>query len=95
MTLKTVKTRQMLNTAMDGLSVLIEHESNALDNLRKSLSERWTVAGKARGIGELLRDQIDLVPDTQSRLMRDQQLRSELLRGFRRDLKQSLLSSRA
>lgn len=84
----------MLNTAMDGLSVLIEHESNALENLRKSFGERWIVAGKARGIGELLRDQIDLVPDTQSRLWRDQQLRSELLRGFRRDLKQSILSPR-
>lgn len=79
----------MLNIAMDGLSVLVEHESNALDDLRASLRERWVVATKARGIGELLRHQIDLLPDTRARLRRDHTVRSQLLKGWTRDIRSS------
>lgn len=94
MTLNTVKTRQMLHIAMDGLSVLVEHESTALENLHSSLRERWVVATKARSLGELLRHQLDLLPDTQARLRRDHTVRSQLLKGWTRDLRTSLKRKR-
>lgn len=86
MTLKHIKASQMLDTAMDGFSVLVEHESNALDNQLAGLRERITVARRARSLGELLRNQIDLLPDTQARFKHDHDLRGELLKGLRRDL---------
>lgn len=90
MTFKKIKVNQMLNTAMDGFSVLVEHESNALDNFVASLRERVVVARKARNVGELLRHQIDLLPDTQARLRRDHTMRRQLLSGFSRDIRGSL-----
>ena len=92
MTLKPKKTQQMLNIAMDGLSVLVEHENNALEDLRCSLRERWVIATKARGIGELLRHQIDLLPDTQARLRRNHKVRRQLLAGWTRDVRSSFKS---
>jgi len=76
----------MFNTAMDGFSVLVEHESNALDNQLEGLRERLRVARRARTLGELLRNQLDLLPDTRARLARDHALRGSLLVGLRRDL---------
>lgn len=90
MTLKHIKASHMLNTAMDGISVLIEHESNALDNQLDGLRERLLIAQKARSLGELLRNQIDLLPDTQARLLNDHAVRNELLKGFGRDLRSSI-----
>lgn len=89
MTYKTIKTSQMLNTARDGFSVLVEHESNALDDLVASLRERLVVARKARNLGEFLRNQLDLLPDTQARLRRDHSVRSHLIRGLGRDIRGS------
>ena len=90
MTIKHIKASQMFNTAVDGFSVLVEHENNALDNLVDSLRERLVIAKKARSLGELLRDQIDLLPDTQARLRNDHGVRSELLKGLTRDLRSSI-----
>jgi len=80
----------MFNTAVDGLSVLVEHENNALSNLRTGLAVRIAVARRARSLGELLRDQVDLLPDTHARIRRDHQLRGELLKGLSRDLRRSI-----
>lgn len=90
MTISHIKASHMLNTAMDGFSVLVEHETNALENLVSSLRERVVVARKARTVGELLRNQIDLLPDTGARLRRDHSMRRQLLAGFGRDLRGSL-----
>ncbi len=90
MIFKHIKANHMLNTAVDGFSVLVEHESTALDNQISGLRERLVIARKARSVGELLRDQLDLVPDTQARLRRDHTVRSQLLEGFTRDLRGSL-----
>ncbi|MDO9453548.1 MAG: hypothetical protein Q7J29_11905 [Stagnimonas sp.] len=95
MTLRHTKANHMLNTAMDGFSVLVEHETNALDNLVASLRERLSVARKARNVGELLRNQLDLLPDTQARLLRDHAVRGQLLKGFGRDIRGSLKLKRA
>lgn len=90
MRFKKIRASQMLNTAVDGFSVLVEHETSALDNLRAGVQMRIVVAKKARSLGELLRNQLDLVPDTQARLRHDHSVRSELLKGFRRDLLSSI-----
>ena len=90
MTFKHIKAGHMLNTAVDGFSVLVEHETTALDNLLASLRERLLVARRARNVGELLRNQIDLLPDTQARLRRDHAVRGQLLKGFSRDMRGSM-----
>lgn len=95
MTLKHIKATHMLNTAMDGFSVLVEHESNAFDDLVASLRERVSVARNARNMGELLRNQLDLLPDTHARLLRDHAVRGQLLKGFGRDIRGSLKLKRA
>ncbi len=95
MTFKKIKVDQMLNTAKDGLAVLVEHESTAFDNLVASLRERVSVARKARNVGELLRNQLDLLPDTHARLVRDHAVRGQLLKGFGRDIRGSLKLKRA
>ncbi len=95
MRFKQIKASQMLNTAMDGFSVLVEHESSALGNLRAGLRERLLVAKQARSVGELLRNQVDLLAETQAHLRRDHGLRSALLKGFSRDLCHSVGLHRA
>lgn len=86
MRLTSTTASQVLSTAMDGFSVLVEHESNALDNQLDGLRERLVVARRARSLGELLRNQLDLLPDTQARLKRDHAVREALIEGLRRDL---------
>lgn len=95
MTFRQIKSNPMLHTAFDGFQVLVEHENNALDNQLAGLRERLRIARRARSLGELLRDQIDLLPDTQARLRRDHGLRRALLSGFRKDLSRSLGRQRA
>lgn len=68
---------------VDGLAQLARHESSALMAHLAALGERWAVARKARSTGELLRDQLDLLPSTAARLKRDQTTRRELLRELR------------
>ncbi len=95
MTLKQIKASQMIHTAFDGLQVLVEHENTALDNQLAGLRERLLIARRARNLGELLRDQIDLLPDTHARLRRDHSLRRALLSGFGSDLRRSAGLKRA
>ncbi len=95
MTLRYIKANHMLNTALDGFSVLVEHENNALDNQLAGLRERLLVARKARSLGEFLRNQLDLLPDTGARLKRDHSMRRALLRGLTRDLRRSVNLDRA
>ncbi|MDP3858646.1 MAG: hypothetical protein Q8Q73_12880 [Stagnimonas sp.] len=79
--------KHALTLAREGLSLLAEHETNALGDHLLALNRRVRVARKARSLGELLRDQLDLLPDTGARLHRDQRLRLQLLTGLRRDLR--------
>ena len=90
MTIQKIKVNRMLNTAKDGFAVLVEHESTALGNQLSGVRERIAVARRARNLGELLRHQIDLLPDTGARLRRDHALRGDLLRGLQRDLARGL-----
>jgi len=76
-----MKPKHALTLAREGLSLLAEHETNALGDHLQALNRRVRVARKARSLGELLRDQLDLLPDTGARLRR------RLLAGLGRDLR--------
>ncbi len=76
-----------MTRTVDGLAQLAQHEAGAFNNQVQSLRERITVAKKARSFGELLRNQLDLLPDTHARLRRDHSVRSQLLQDFRHTLK--------
>ena len=80
---------KVINVAFDGFSLLAEHETNTLEGHFKAIRTRLAVARKARSLGELLRDQIDLVPDTQARFKRDHQLRRQLIKGLGQDLRRA------
>ncbi len=78
---------QLLDRAFDGFSRIAVHEAESLDGHWLALRERWAVARKARGVGELLRDQIDLLPETRNRVMHDHRVRLNLWRGLAQNLK--------
>ena len=78
--------QQYLDRAANGVSLIAVHETNALRGLWSALAERLAVARRARTPGELIRDQIDLLPETRVRFMREQQVRSQLWRGLMRDM---------
>lgn len=79
-----------LRTARQGLSLLAEHETNALGDHLQALNRRVTIARRARTFGELLRDQFDLLPDTGARLSRNHRSRRALLADLRRELGSAL-----
>ena len=70
----------------DTLALIAVHEWSALGGHYAELRERVAVARRARGVGELLRDQVDLLPETRARLSQDQLVRRVLLRRWARSL---------
>lgn len=75
-----------LRAARQGLTLLTEHETNALGDHLQALNRRVLTARRARSLGELLRDQFDLLPDTRARLSRNHLSRRALLADLRREL---------
>jgi len=82
-TVKVDNMKALLDQAIDGFSQIVVHEANSIDRHLLALRARVSVARKARGIGELLRDQIDLLPATQLQLMDDHRARVTLWRQLR------------
>lgn len=78
-----------IDRALDGIGQIAMHEAEALERHRLALHERLLVARKARGVGELLRNQIDLLPATTARFAQDHRERLRLWR----DLGDSLSSN--
>lgn len=76
----------LLDRAVDGISRIAVHEAESLDGHWLALRERWAVARRARGVGELLRDQFDLLPETRNRVRHDHQVRLTLWRGLAQEL---------
>jgi len=70
--------KPVLERAIEDLGQILMHEAGVLDGHLDSLKERWAVARKARGLGELLRDQYDLLADTRQRIRRDHEARLRL-----------------
>jgi hypothetical protein len=75
----------LLNKAMDRFGRIAMHEAGVIDGHLDGLRMRWSVARKARSLGELLRDQYDLLPDTRARIARDHRERLRLWRRLRTD----------
>lgn len=75
-----------LDRAIGGAALIAVHEANALHGHWSEASERTRVARKARGPRELLRDQVDLLPESKNRLSRDHEVRVQLWRGLVKDL---------
>ncbi len=63
------------------LNLIAAHELSALRAHLNATAVRYRLARRARGAGELLRDQFDLTAESMNRLRRDQQDRRELWRG--------------
>lgn len=77
---------RLLERAIDGVGQIAMHEAGAIDNHLFALRERLAVARRARGVGELLRDQIDLLPASRNRLVADHRRRLKLWRELGRQL---------
>jgi hypothetical protein len=72
----------LIDRAFDGFSRIAIHEAESLDGHWLALRERLAVARKARGVGELVRNQIDLLPETRNRVLHDHRVRRDLWRGL-------------
>lgn len=70
----------LIGRTIDSVGQIAMYEAGALDGHLLALRERWAVARKARGAGELLRDQLDLLPATRLRLLEEHQGRVRLWR---------------
>jgi hypothetical protein len=79
--------RAWLERALDGAAQLVLHEVDALGGHWAEVGERLAVARKARGLGELVSQQIDLLPETRARLVLDHRERRALLHGLLADLR--------
>ncbi len=79
--------RAYLERAVGGAELMLLHEVDALGGHWAELRERLAVARKARGLGELVSQQVDLLPETRARLALDHRERRALLHGWLTDLR--------
>lgn len=75
-----------VDRALGGAALIVVHETGALHGHWTELSERMRVAREAQGPVDLVREQIDLLPESRNRLSRDQEVRRLLWRGLFKDL---------
>jgi hypothetical protein len=75
-----------VDRALGGAALIAVHETSALHGHWSELSERMRLARRAHGTRELIREQVDLLPESRTRLLRDQEVRRQLWRGLMRDL---------
>lgn len=79
---------------LDSLSLIALHEADALNAHFNAAGERLRLARQARGLHELWRDQVDLLPESRNRLRDDHAVRRRLWSGLARDLKLSAVRLR-
>lgn len=75
-----------VNHAIGGAALIVVHETTALYGHWTEIGERVRVAGKAQGPASMIREQMDLLPESRNRLLRDQEVRRLLWRGLFKDL---------
>jgi hypothetical protein len=75
-----------VDRALGGAALIAVHETAALHGHWSELSERVRLARKALGARALIREQVDLLPESRTRLQRDQEVRRQLWRGLLKDL---------
>ena len=81
--------RVFIERAVDGATQMLIHEIDALSGHWAELRERLAVARQSRGIGDLVRTQVDLLPETRARLILDQRERRALLHSWLTDLRKA------
>jgi hypothetical protein len=79
--------KDYVNHALGGVVLLAAHELSTLDGHWADMRERAGVARNARSLKQLVRDQVDLLPETRVRLVHDQKERADLMRGWLECLK--------
>lgn len=79
--------RVYLERAVEGAAQVLLHEVDALSGHWAEVRERLAVARQSRGLGDLVRTQVDLLPETRARLVLDQRERRALLHTWWADLK--------
>lgn len=85
-----MRTELYAQRAVGGLALIVLHEIDALSRHWIEMRERVDVARQARGLGQLLRDQVDLLDETRARLTLDQRERRALLHSWVADLRGGL-----
>jgi hypothetical protein len=75
-----------VDRAVSDLRELGYHEVDAISGHWSEVNERLAVARRARDVIELLRDQVDLFPETRARMLRNRARRRALLQGLVNDL---------
>lgn len=78
-----------LDRVFGGVALLALHEAGSLQAHVEAVGERLRIARRARSLSELIRDQVDLLPESRNRFRRDHRVRRELWNGFVRELKSS------
>ncbi len=79
--------RAWVERAVGGAAQLLVHELDALSGHWAEVRERVAVARESRGLAELVRSQLDLLPETRARLALDHRERRALLYGWLADLR--------
>ena len=82
--------RAYASRAVGGFALIVMHEIDALTRHSMDVRERIAVARKARGVRQLVREQVDLLAETRSRLALDQRERLALLHSWVADLRGGL-----
>lgn len=72
---------------LDAFALLVMHELDAMEGHLAEARERVAVARAARGVSDLLRTQLDLVPETRARLALNARERRALLNGWVQELR--------
>ncbi|HUP91726.1 MAG TPA: hypothetical protein VM074_05710 [Solimonas sp.] len=84
-----------LDRLLGGVALIALHEASSIQGHLQSAGERLRLAREARNVSELVREQIDLLPEERNRLRGDQEVRRALWRGLLVDLKPARGRSRA
>ena len=77
---------EYVGRAVNDLRQIGYHEVDAISGHWSEVGERLAVARVARDVVELLRDQVDLFPETRARMRRNRARRRALLNGLVNDL---------
>lgn len=75
-----------VDRAIGGAALIVVHETTALHGHWTELNERVRTLRRSQSPRGLIRDQLDLLPESRSRLLRDQEVRLQLWRGLTQDL---------
>lgn len=85
-----MRTEWYTQRAVGGFALILLHEVDALSRHWVEVRERLAVARQARGVRQLVRDQVDLLAETRARLAMDQHERRALLHSWVADLRGGL-----